>query len=136
MILDLKKWKMYDIWRTSSDRKTLYGILLACLAKSFNNISAISWRSVLLVEETRVPRENRPPATSHWHILLHNVVSSTPRHELDSNWQCEWIGTESIDSCKSKYHTISTTTALVWPLSKNDITHTTFIKRGFQAIFQ
>ena len=26
---------------------------------TFNNISVISWWSVLLVEETRVPRENR-----------------------------------------------------------------------------
>jgi hypothetical protein len=26
---------------------------------TFNNISAISWRAVLLVEETRVPRENQ-----------------------------------------------------------------------------
>jgi len=25
---------------------------------TFNNISVISWRSVLLIEETRVPREN------------------------------------------------------------------------------
>ena len=32
---------------------------------TFNNISVISWRSVLLVEETRVPRENHQPATSH-----------------------------------------------------------------------
>ena len=32
---------------------------------SFNNISAISWRVVLLVEETRVPRENHRHATSH-----------------------------------------------------------------------
>ena len=30
-----------------------------------NNISAISWRSVLLVEETGVPRENHRPAASH-----------------------------------------------------------------------
>jgi hypothetical protein len=28
----------------------------------FNNISAISWRSVLLVEETRVPEENHRSA--------------------------------------------------------------------------
>ena len=27
----------------------------------FNNISAISWQSVLLVEENRVPRENHLP---------------------------------------------------------------------------
>jgi len=26
---------------------------------TFNNISAISWKSVLLVEETRVPGENQ-----------------------------------------------------------------------------
>ena len=30
-----------------------------------NNISVISWRSVLLVEETRVPGENQRPAASH-----------------------------------------------------------------------
>ena len=28
---------------------------------TFNNISVISWRSVLLVEETRVPEENHRP---------------------------------------------------------------------------
>ena len=40
---------------------------------TFNNISAISWRSVLLVEEitdlTKVTDK----------LLLHNVVTSTPR---------------------------------------------------------
>jgi hypothetical protein len=55
----------------------------------FNNISAMSWRSVSLVEKTRVPRENHPSAESHWQTLSHNVVSS---------------------SCKSKYHTIMTRT--------------------------
>ena len=30
---------------------------------TFNNISIISWRSVLLVEETGVPGENRPAAS-------------------------------------------------------------------------
>jgi hypothetical protein len=33
---------------------------------TFNNISVILWRSVLLVEETEVPRENHQPAASHW----------------------------------------------------------------------
>jgi hypothetical protein len=45
---------------------------------TFNNISAISWWSVLLVEETGVHRENHWPAASHWQTLSHNVVSSTP----------------------------------------------------------
>jgi hypothetical protein len=45
------------------------------------------WWSVLLVEETRVPEENHWPVASHWQTLLHNVVSSTPHHERDSNSQ-------------------------------------------------
>jgi hypothetical protein len=32
---------------------------------TFNNISVISWRSVLLVEETGVSGENHRPATSY-----------------------------------------------------------------------
>jgi len=32
---------------------------------TFNNISVISWRSVLLVEEAGLPRENHQPAASH-----------------------------------------------------------------------
>ena len=32
---------------------------------TFNNISVISWRSVLLVEEIGVPRENHRLAASH-----------------------------------------------------------------------
>ena len=48
---------------------------------TFNNISAVYWRSVLLVEETRIPRENHRPVASYWQALSHNAVSSTPRHE-------------------------------------------------------
>ena len=53
---------------------------------TFNNIY---WRSVLLVEKTRIPRENHRsrPVAIHWQTLSHNAVSSTPRHELDSNTQ-------------------------------------------------
>ena len=45
---------------------------------TFNNISSISLRSILLVEETGVSRENHRPATSHGQIVSHSVVSSTP----------------------------------------------------------
>jgi hypothetical protein len=37
---------------------------------TFSNISVISWRSVLLVEETG---ENHQPVASHWQTLSHNV---------------------------------------------------------------
>jgi hypothetical protein len=69
-----------------------------------NNILAISWLLILLVEETRVPGENHWPAISHWQTLSHNVVSSTPRYELDSNSQLKWwFGTNRIGSCKPNY---------------------------------
>jgi len=41
---------------------------------TLNNISAILWQSVILVEETRVPRGNHRPATSQWQTLSHNVA--------------------------------------------------------------
>jgi hypothetical protein len=37
--------------------------------------------------KTGVPWENHRPATSHWQTLSHNVVSSMPCHERDSNSQ-------------------------------------------------
>jgi len=75
---------------------------------TFNNMSVISWRSVLLVEETEVPQENHRSAASHRQTLLHNVVSSTPRHERDSNSQFSVvIGTDCIGNCKFNYHTIT-----------------------------
>jgi hypothetical protein len=50
---------------------------------TFNNISVISWRSVLLVEENEVHRENHVPATSRWQNLSHNVLS--PEGEFIQN---------------------------------------------------
>jgi hypothetical protein len=49
---------------------------------TFSNISVISWRSVLLLEETG---ENHRPVASRGQTLSHNVVSSIPHHERDSN---------------------------------------------------
>ena len=48
---------------------------------TFNNISVISWWSVLLVEETAVTEENRPVASQR-QTLSHNVVSSTPQRAI------------------------------------------------------
>ena len=81
------------------------------LNTTFNNISVISWQSVLLVEETGVLRENHWPVASHWQTLPHNVVSKTHRHEQDSNSQLiVVIGTDCVGSCESNYHTITITT--------------------------
>jgi hypothetical protein len=41
------------------------GIRVIVFNATFNNISVISWWSVLLVEEIGVPGENHKPASSH-----------------------------------------------------------------------
>ena len=48
---------------------------------NFNNISFISWLSILLLEETR---ENHRPVASHCHTLSYNVVLSTLCQERGS----------------------------------------------------
>jgi hypothetical protein len=57
----------------------------------------------------------RKPPTGHkslTKLLSYNVVSSTPRHERNSNSQRHlMIGTDCIGSCKSNNHTITTTKA-------------------------
>jgi hypothetical protein len=37
----------------------------------FNNISVISWRSILLVEETGLPGEYHRPVDKFYHIMLY-----------------------------------------------------------------
>jgi hypothetical protein len=78
-------WQRSDIWSQASYRYHISweaaGFMV--LNATFNNISVMSWRSVLLVEETGVPGEHHRPVTSHWH----NVVSRTPCHERGSNSQ-------------------------------------------------
>ena len=54
------------------------GVRVMVFNATFNNISNISWQSVLLVEETRVPEKT----LDLLHVtdnLYHNVVSSIPR---------------------------------------------------------
>ena len=57
---------------TLSNQISEVGVSVMEFNATFNNISVISWQSVLLVEETGVSGENLWPAASH------NVVSSTP----------------------------------------------------------
>ena len=72
---------------------------------TFNNISVISWRSVLLVEETGVPRENHRPVESHWRTLSHIAWAG---FEFTTSVV---IGTDCIGSYKSNYHMITATMA-------------------------
>ena len=78
----LYKGKSLSEERTQELKRCLCTYLMARVMvfnATFNNISVISWLSVLLVEETRVHEENHWPSASHWQTLSHNVVSRTPR---------------------------------------------------------
>ena len=87
---------------------TLKGVRVMVLNATFNNISILSLRKVLLVEETGEPGENHRPVASHWQTLWHNVVSSTPRLSgiLTHNFSGDI--TDYIGNCKFNYHTSTT----------------------------
>ena len=53
------------------NKKVIEGVRVIVFNATFNNISVISWQSVLLVAETGVPGEN------HWPIIT-EVMSSNP----------------------------------------------------------
>ena len=52
---------------TTKVTKVIFDLIdFLCFNATFNNISAISWRPVLMVEEARVPGENHRPWASNW----------------------------------------------------------------------
>ena len=54
------------VYTLSSEYTCRFHFDFWCFNATFNNISAISWRPVLVVEEAGVPGENHRPWTSNW----------------------------------------------------------------------
>ena len=59
--------------RHNFDHMVLFLSSIVCLIATFSNISVISWRSVLLVEETREPGGKTLPQVTDklYHIMLY-----------------------------------------------------------------
>ena len=66
--------------------RSLIYVCLMVLNATFNNISVISWRSVILVEETGGSGENHRSVASHWQTCFHRwrwqYVCAHSRHEI------------------------------------------------------
>jgi len=104
----MSEWSNMPKWTVVSGSRVRVMVLNA----TFNNLSVISWRSDLLLEETGEPGKNlRPVAKSLdklYCIMLYRVHLARARFELTI---LVVKGTDCIGSCKSNYHAITTTTA-------------------------
>ena len=78
-------------------KSTRYLILLLVMVfiATFNNISAILWRSVLLMEETEVSAKNHQPVASHWQTLSHKV-----------HLAMRWIQTQNFNGDRHCLHSL------------------------------
>ena len=57
---------MYAVWKRIPIFKSIKEKGFIVLNVTFSNISAITWRPVLVVEEAGVPGENHRPWASNW----------------------------------------------------------------------
>ena len=96
------------------------GLRFMVFNATFNNISVISWRSVLLVEETGENHRLALTVTDKlYHIMLYRANHAWAGFELTT---LVLIGTDCIGSYKSNYHTI-TTAQLILAIMSNLIVH-------------
>ena len=105
---------MLQLWNIQSSqylclRVDVLRVCLIVFNATFNNISVLSWTSVILVEETVDPGKiiDLSQVTEKcYHIIL--CISPWSRFELTTSVV---IAIDCIGSCKSNYHMTTATTA-------------------------
>ena len=118
--------------------------MLILLKATFNNISVLSWRLVLLMKKTKVQRENHRPFGSHWqfltremNVLFHQanfvgefwIVSVILRNISSSdNSSSVWYALIAHVVCQSIYHTMTITTTLSCCMVSLKLVYTIYIK--------
>ena len=103
---------------TSLLREIWIGVRVMVFYATFKNISFISWRSVLFVDEAGVPGENQRTAESHWQTSSHNDgVSILPRLSGIRTHNISGDRHSCLGSCKFNYNTMTATTyRTIWCL--------------------
>ena len=106
-ILITKCW-YFNIWSLDHEVCLSMRIGVRVVNATFNNILVISFRSVLLVEQTRYPEKttNLPHVIDKLHyIMLYRVHLAWAGFELTT---LVVLGIDCMGSCKSNYYMITT----------------------------